>query len=352
MKTSIVVAVLSIVCGTLAAAEPRPKQEPARQPVAAPLADEPPASRGDLAAAIDRGLGFLAKDALAWKAKHNCVSCHHAALIVWSMREARQRGYSVDQPVLAELTTWVAKSGDGRTSLPRPTGIPKALNVKPVWFALALGADPKPDAESQEGLKRLLKTVKDDQTESGSWAAWPETRPPIFGPSDESMTALATLALLPAADADDAAKQARDKAIAWLTARKTDGDAQSIAMRLILWSRLARPATEREALVQQVKDRQNADGGWSQAKDMASDAWATGQALYALAQAGLKPEEPAIARGQAFLLKSQRADGSWPMTSRPTKPSSKGAESLMPITGAGSAWGVLGLVRSSRTREK
>jgi 3-methylcrotonyl-CoA carboxylase alpha subunit len=35
-----------------------------------------------------------------------------------------------------------------------------------------------------------------------------------------------------------------------------------------------------------------------------------------------------------------------PMTSRPTKPGGKGATSLIPITGAGSAWGVLGLVRS------
>ncbi len=306
----------------------------------------------DVGTAIDRGLAFLAKDAMAWKTAHNCVSCHHAALVVWSMREAKERGHAVDQPVLAELTTWVAKSGDGRTGVPRPVGIPKALNAKAVWFALALGADPKPDAASQEGLKALLKTVESDQIENGSWAAWPETRPPIFGKSDESMTALATLALLPAAaTGDDAAKAARDKAVKWLTATKTDDDPQSVAMRLLLWQRLGRPAAEREAaerdaLVKRIKERQNADGGWSQAKDMASDAWATGQALYALAHAGVKPDEPAVARAHAFLVKTQRAEGSWPMTSRPTKPGGEGSKSLIPITGAGSAWAVLGLVRS------
>ncbi len=306
----------------------------------------------DVGTAIDRGLAFLAKDAMAWKTAHNCVSCHHAALVVWSMREAKERGHAVDQPVLAELTTWVAKSGDGRTGVPRPVGIPKALNAKAVWFALALGADPKPDAASQEGLKALLKTVESDQIENGSWAAWPETRPPIFGKSDESMTALATLALLPAAaTGDDAAKAARDKAAKWLDATKTDDDPQSVAMRLLLWQRLGRPAAEREAaerdaLVKRIKERQNADGGWSQAKDMASDAWATGQALYALAHAGVKPDEPAVARAHAFLVKTQRAEGSWPMTSRPTKPGGEGSKSLIPITGAGSAWAVLGLVRS------
>ena len=60
----------------------------------------------------------------------------------------------------------------------------------------------------------------------------------------------------------------------------------------------------------------------------------------------MKSDEPAIRRGQAFLIKTQRADGAWPMTSQPVKPGGEGSKSLIPITGAGSAWAVLGLVRS------
>ena len=144
----------------------------------------------------------------------------------------------------------------------------------------------------------------------------------------------------------DSAKAVRDKGIKWLTETKTDDDPQSIALRLVLWTRLGRPAEERKPLVGRIKERQNADGGWSQTKEMASDAWATGQALYALAHTGVKPNEPAIARAHAFLIKTQREDGSWPMTSRPVKPDGKGSTNLIPITGAGSAWAVLGLVRS------
>ena len=114
----------------------------------------------------------------------------------------------------------------------------------------------------------------------------------------------------------------------------------------MLWKRLGRAAEEWQPLVRRIRERQNADGGWSQAKGMASDAWATGQALYALAHAGVKADDPVIARGQAFLVRTQRADGSWPMTSRPTKPGGEGSKSLIPITGAGSSWAVLGLVRS------
>ncbi len=298
-------------------------------------------------ATIERGLGFLVKDALAWKVQYNCVSCHHASLVIWSLREAKQFGYAVNEPVLADLTKWVAESGDGKTGVPRPAGVPQALNAKAVWFALALGADPKPDAIAQEGLKRLWKTVKSDQTEKGSWSSWPETRPPIFGNSDESMTALAILAILPAAaSGDDEAKVVRDKGVRWLADTKTDGDPQSLAMRLVLWTKLGRPVEEWQPLVQRIKARQNADGGWSQTQDMASDAWATGQALYALAYAGIKSDAPVITRAQAFLIKTQRADGSWPMTSRPVKPGGEGSKSLIPITGAGCAWAILGLVRS------
>lgn len=301
----------------------------------------------DVDASIERGLGFLARDAVAWKKKHNCVSCHHAGLVIWTMQEAKQHGRAVDEPLLAELTKWVAESGDGKFGLERPASAPKAASPKAIYLALALGTDAKPDAVAQKGMKLLLKTVQVEQTDNGSWSTWPDTRPPIFGSSDETLTVLATLALLPAAAAgDDSAKAARDKSVKWLDDTKTDDDAQSIALRVVLWTKLNRPDKEREPLVRRIKERQNPDGGWSQTKGMASDAWATGQALYALAHVGIKSNDPTSARAQAFLVKTQREDGSWQMTSRPTKPGGKGSTSLIPITGAGSAWAVLGLVQS------
>ena len=45
--------------------------------------------------------------------------------MIWAMGEAKERGHKVDEPVLAELTKWVAESGDGKTGVPRPAGIPK-----------------------------------------------------------------------------------------------------------------------------------------------------------------------------------------------------------------------------------
>ena len=166
-----------------------------RRVFAEPPTAEPPAAAGvDVRRTIERGVAFLAKDAVAWRDEHHCASCHHAALIAWSLREAKERGHAVDEPVLAEMTKWLTEAGAGKTGVPRPEGIPKALNVKAVLFSLGLEAKPQPSEVEQAALTRMLGTVKSDQTDDGSWDAWPETRPPIFGPSDEAMTALATLA--------------------------------------------------------------------------------------------------------------------------------------------------------------
>src|SRR5580704_11869242 len=123
-----------------------------------------------------------------------------------------------------------------------------------------------------------------------------------------------------------------------MNVRTPDDESMTALLPLVLWERLGRPAEQCEVLVVRIAERQNADGGWSQTRDMASDAWATGQALYALAHAGIKPDDPVIAGAHAFLIKTQRDDGSWPMTSRPIKPGGEGSQSLIPITGAGSAW--------------
>jgi hypothetical protein len=302
----------------------------------------------DAKSAIDRGAAFLAKDALQWKKDHNCVSCHHAALVSWALREAKLRGHAVDEPVLAEMTKWVAESGSGKTGVPRPEGIPKALNMKAVLFALALQSDPQPDETSQNGLKLLLPTVKEDQNDNGVWNSWPDTRPPIFGHSDETATALATLTLLPpAAAGDESAVAARDKGLKWLAEHESTGDHQAVCMRLMLLKKADRPAAEWQPLVKRLKESQQGDGGWRQSAEMASDAHATGQALYALSLAELKPSDPALQRGREFLIKTQRDDGGWAMTSRPCPPSNMGAKNLIPITGAGSSWAVLGLVRSA-----
>jgi hypothetical protein len=62
---------------------------------------------------------------------------------------------------------------------------------------------------------------------------------------------------------------------------------------------------------------QRTDGGWGQIPTLGSDAYATGQALTALAESGaVKPGDPAYEKGVRFLLGTQLEDGSWYIRSR------------------------------------
>ena len=62
---------------------------------------------------------------------------------------------------------------------------------------------------------------------------------------------------------------------------------------------------------------QHPDGGWSQIPTLSSDAYATGQALTALAESGvIRPSDRVYQRGVRFLLNTQLEDGSWYVRSR------------------------------------
>ena len=54
--------------------------------------------------------------------------------------------------------------------------------------------------------------------------------------------------------------------------------------------------------IDRLLGRQNDDGGWGQLRNLPSDPYATGQALYVLSQAGVPPARAEVRRGVGFLL--------------------------------------------------
>jgi hypothetical protein len=122
--------------------------------------------------------------------------------------------------------------------------------------------------------------------------------------------------------------------------------AQAAALRLLVKVRAGESAKSVQPDIDAFLARQNADGGWGQLKELRSDAYATGQALYVLSLAGVKHDRVQVRKGMAFLTASQKEDGSWPMTSR-AHPGAKPAANPVPITYFGSAWATLALMRSA-----
>jgi len=101
---------------------------------------------------------------------------------------------------------------------------------------------------------------------------------------------------------------------------------------------------------------QHADGGWSQLDSLPTDAYASGQALYALNQSGeLDVADPAYQKGIAFLLRTQETDGSWHVKTR-TFPFVPYIDSGFPhkgdqfISAAGSNWATIALLLAARNK--
>jgi squalene cyclase len=116
---------------------------------------------------------------------------------------------------------------------------------------------------------------------------------------------------------------------------------------VLIRARAAKPREAIQTTIDELLALQRGDGGWSQTvPELKSDAFATGQTLYALSLAGYTADRPEIKRGIKFLVDTQSPDGSWPMISRSTSDGSPGgAKLLTPITCAASSWATLGLAR-------
>jgi hypothetical protein len=148
-------------------------------------------------------------------------------------------------------------------------------------------------------------------------------------------------------EAPESQRAALSKAIAWLDAAKPSDLHQDKVLKLMLGVRFAKPRESLRSTSNELLALQRADGGWSQSvPEPKSDAFATGQTLYALSLAGHTADRPEIQRGIDFLVATQAPDGTWPMISRSTPDGSPGSsKNLSPILCAASSWATLGLAR-------
>ena len=98
---------------------------------------------------------------------------------------------------------------------------------------------------------------------------------------------------------------------AWLTTTPAKSSEDRASQLLGLkWA--SADATALKKVTETIKADQRHDGGWSQLPTLSSDAYATGQALYALHEGGgMSISDPIYQQGVQFLLRTQDADGSW-----------------------------------------
>jgi hypothetical protein len=321
--------------------------------VASPSAADEAASSPPVRQVVQRSTEFLEKEGAAWMRKQQCASCHHIPLMVWALSEARGRGYPVNEKLLGEVTSWALAAeshAEVFPDLPLDKKRTETDYLGPLLMALAISARGDRDAAVKDAQRRLLAHAVSQQEKDGSWNANSGGRPPVHASRDvQTSWLLVALSDPPKAKGPkDPCKAQREAAAEWLSRNPAAESHQSLAMRLLVYERLGKPADDMKSLIRSLLGLQNDDGGWSQTKKIKSDAFATGLSLYVLS--GLKTEgvEEAVRRAQAFLCKTQQSDGSWPMASRRAEPSGpRPAGDLRPIKFFGTAWATIGLVRSA-----
>ena len=277
----------------------------------------PPAVTADIRTAIERSRALLAKASMVAAANGGCASCHSHNIVDIVERAAVAKRLPADEKLTSQRQTLTKAPYFSPANLferfPDPAGSP----VTTVFALSALASSGyQPDRTTDSAAAHLAS----QQSRDGRWFMTTVARPPI-GEGPIAITAYGIRALkayAPPARRRDMNERI-ERATAWLAAQHAlTTEDRNMQLLGLLWA--GRSATERAALATRILAKQRADGGWAQSDDLQSDAYSTGVSLFALAEAGgIAPDHPAYKKGTAYLLSSQRPDGSWYVKSRAVK---------------------------------
>jgi hypothetical protein len=222
------------------------------------------------------------------------------------------------------------------------------------WELFDAGMNHEPRTQVTDAIVRYIMA---SQTAEGSWHTQENRRPPMTSGTFQT-AALAIYAIKNYAP--EVEKWNGDKAIAravaWLE-KAAPVTNQDHAFRLLglAWGGGSAAVIRSEA--KSLAALQRADGGWNQLPAMSSDAYATGEALFALGSAGRAVSDPVFRKGVEYLLSTQAGDGSWHVKSRSIwlQPY---LESGFPygqdqfISTAGTGWATLALTLAAEPRKQ
>lgn len=262
--------------------------------------------------AVGRGLSLVQRAASNYPHHRTCFSCHHQTLPMLAMVKAREHGVAVDGGLLQEQADFSAESFRTKTeSIAQGKGVGGgAMTVGYTLWALALADRPR-DEVTDAMIEYLLKTQKPD----GHWPV--SSRRPPMEESTITGAMLATDGLLrygpprQRAEIDAAVSRARTWLLEAPVRNQEDRNARLRGLRRLGASDdLIRQATAA------VLSAQRDDGGWPARDDLDSDAYATGQTLVWLHEAGLPVADPAYQHGLRYLIGTQQDDGSWRVETR------------------------------------
>jgi hypothetical protein len=276
-------------------------------------ADPLPAAASSRSAseAIGKALAFSQPTAEKFLENGGCFSCHAQYLNGLAVSTLKPLGVQADY----DLESRQAHAGAALNS-----GLEQQLfqvqdpvtGVDGLEFnLLEMAAAGMPPTMSSDAMVHHIAAM---QRKEGDWPNYFEARPPIedgsFSHTAKGIRVLRQYGM-PGRKAEFGERVAR--AASWLErAEPRSTEDRTMQILGIAWAGRKAPAGR----VRQLVSRQRPCGGWGQTDQLPADAYATGEALWALHEAGMEPSDPVYRRGVEYLLGAQSPDGSWHVATR------------------------------------
>lgn len=320
-----------------------PEQAGARPQPVAPSVTDQPQTRPAIRQAVEGSVALLQQTSGEFLQRGGCVACHAQNLTGMAVSVARSQGAKVNVTKEEEQTRNLLslRGGLDQTLIQLVEPPPAVSGIQ--YTLLHLNASSVPASFETDAMVIYVAT---QQRKEGNWPNNESKRPPLAD-GDFATTARGIRCLrvygLPGrqSEFDDRIERGN----AWLK-RATPITTEDRVMQLlgIKWGSNTYP----EKRLDELLALQQINGGWAQTKTLPTDAYATGQVLYALHELGISPANPVYKRGVTFLLRTRLDDGSWHVKTRaagfqPYFQSGFRHEHDQWISAAGTAWATMGL---------
>jgi ankyrin repeat protein len=261
--------------------------------------------------AITKALGSSQSSSAKFLAAGGCVSCHAQHINGMAVAAAKAVGLKTDTALEAEDTRATASlRGAMQEQLFQVQDPPPGVDGMQ-FSLLQLTAARAPTTLATDSLVHHVAAM---QRKEGDWPNYGLARPPLEdGGFNQTARGIGVLrrCSIPGRKAEFEERIAR--AASWLEkAEPLTTEDRSTQILGLSWAGQKVTANR----IQELVLRQRADGGWGQTDSLATDAYATGEVLWALHESGMAASNSVYRRGVDYLLRTQQEDGTWHVVTR------------------------------------